>query len=72
MWHQMKSLTEFEMSEVIKAEWFDLADNERDDIWTWMHTKYLPALQASQGVSWVGHYDIVALPKRPLHRRSAE
>lgn len=53
------------MSEVIKAEWFDLADGTRDETRTWLHDHYLPTLQSAQGVGWVGHYDIVELPDRP-------
>ncbi|MBL6957707.1 MAG: hypothetical protein ISR52_01905 [Rhodospirillales bacterium] len=53
------------MSEVLKAEWFDLADDTRADMWAWMHAEYLPSLQAAQGVAWVGHYDIVEQPDRP-------
>ncbi len=53
------------MSEVLRAEWFDLPENNRNEVWDWLHSTYLPALQASQGISWVGHYDIVAHPDRP-------
>ncbi len=53
------------MSEVLMAEWFDIADDARDGVWAWMHKDYLPALQSAQGVAWVGHYEIVALPDRP-------
>lgn len=53
------------MSEVIKAEWFDLADENKASIWDWLHGEYFPALQAAQGVAWVGHYDIVEQPDRP-------
>ena len=53
------------MSEVIKAEWFDLADATRADTWAWMHEEYLPALQASPGVAWVGHYEIEPQQDKP-------
>ena len=53
------------MGEVLMAEWFDIADNARDDVWGWMHKTYLPALQTAQGVAWVGHYEIVAHPDKP-------
>ena len=53
------------MSEVLRAEWFDLADGARADAWAWLHDEYLPALQAARGVAWVGHYDIVEQPDRP-------
>lgn len=53
------------MTEVLRADWFDLADDARDDMWAWMHSEFLPALKAAQGVAWVGHYDIVEAPDRP-------
>jgi hypothetical protein len=53
------------MGEVLKAEWFDIADKARDGVCAWMHEDYLPALQSAPGVAWVGHYEIVALPDRP-------
>lgn len=53
------------MSEVIKAEWFDLSEDSREDTLRWLHDSHLPATQSAQGVSWVGHYDIVELPDQP-------
>ncbi|MBT3990556.1 MAG: hypothetical protein HON14_15190 [Rhodospirillaceae bacterium] len=53
------------MSEVLKAEWFDLAETAKSDMWAWLHEEYFPALRAAQGVAWVGHYDIVPQPDRP-------
>jgi len=53
------------MGEVLRAEWFDLADDSKADTWAWLHDTYLPALRAAQGVAWVGHYDIVEQPDRP-------
>jgi hypothetical protein len=53
------------MGEVLMAEWFDLDDAARKDVWAWLHKDYFPALQAAQGVAWVGHYEIVKLPDRP-------
>lgn len=53
------------MGEVIRADWFDLADEDRDAHWAWMHSEFLPALQSAPGVAWVGHYDIIAHPARP-------
>ena len=53
------------MGEVIRAEWFDLANNARTDTWTWMHEELFPALQAAPGVAWVGHYDIVKQHDKP-------
>ena len=53
------------MGEVIKAEWFDIADNKKDEAWSWMHNEYLPLMQNLQGVSWVGHYEIEKHQNRP-------
>jgi hypothetical protein len=53
------------MSEVIKAEWFDIAKDRRTEVWSWLHREYLPAMQAAQGVSWVGHYEIEKHEDRP-------
>jgi len=53
------------MGEVLRADWFDLADGERDTHWAWLHGEFLPALKAAQGVAWVGHYDIIPHPDRP-------
>lgn len=53
------------MGEFIKAEWFDLEDSFRRDTWDWLHQTYLPDVQSTQGVSWVGHYDIVEIPDKP-------
>ncbi len=52
------------MSEVIKAEWFDLDENRRADTLQWLHHSYLPSVQATSGVGWVGHYAIVKSPTR--------
>ncbi len=53
------------MGEVLRADWFDLSDDERDTHFEWLHGEFLPSLTATQGVAWVGHYDIVAHPDRP-------
>tara|TARA_R110002110_G_scaffold284987_2_gene499289 strand:+ start:48842 stop:49576 length:735 start_codon:yes stop_codon:yes gene_type:complete len=53
------------MGEVLRVDWFDLADENREADWAWMHSAFLPALKAAQGVAWVGHYDIIAHPPRP-------
>ena len=53
------------MSEVIKAEWFDIAKNKREKVWSWLHNEYLPQMQSLQGVSWVGHYEIEKHQNRP-------
>ena len=53
------------MGEVFRADWFDLAENDRGAHWAWLHGEFLPALQSASGVAWVGHYDIIAHPDRP-------
>ncbi|AKS47193.1 hypothetical protein SAMN05444287_3167 [Octadecabacter temperatus] len=53
------------MGEVLKAEWFDLNESSRDGFCAWLHNEYLPAVQATQGVGWVGHYEIVPIPHKP-------
>ena len=50
------------MGEVLRAEWFDLAEDTEDGIWAWLHTNYFPALCAADGVSWVGYYEIMEQP----------
>lgn len=52
------------MSEVLKVEWFDLSDGNKDDTCRWLHESYLPSVQAAAGVGWVGHYQIVQNPKK--------
>ena len=53
------------MGEVLRADWFDLADNDRNAHRAWLHAEFLPALQSTSGVAWVGHYDIIEHPERP-------
>ncbi len=53
------------MSEVIKAEWFDLEASSKEEVWSWLHDTYLPSVRAVSGVAWVGHYDIVPIPDKP-------
>lgn len=53
------------MSEILRADWFDLADDTRADVWAWLHSEFLPALQNASGIAWVGHYDIVKQSDRP-------
>lgn len=52
------------MSEVLKAEWFDLEDAHRAGTTDWLHSTYLPAVRATSGVGWVGHYKCVAFPPK--------
>ena len=53
------------MGEVLRAEWFDLAEDTQDEIWVWLHKEYLPALCAADGVAWIGHYEIIEQPDQP-------
>ena len=53
------------MSEVIKAEWFDITKSKKEMFWSWLHNEYLPKMQSLQGVSWVGHYEIEKHQNRP-------
>lgn len=52
------------MAEILKAERFDLEGGSRTDTLQWLHNTYLPAVQASSGVGWVGHYEIVKSPSK--------
>lgn len=52
------------LGEVIKAEWFDLDPATKAETLDWLHGAYLPQVQASSGVGWVGHFDIVDIPKK--------
>lgn len=53
------------MSEVIRADWFDLHPEDRAEFQDWFHDTHLPAVQATPGVGWVGHYEIVPIPDKP-------
>ena len=53
------------MTEVLRAEWFDLREEEHNSVCSWMHDAYFPALRSAQGVAWVGHYNIVEQPDKP-------
>lgn len=52
------------MSEVLHADWLDLAGGVRNDMWAWSHSKVLPELQAADSVPWIGHYDTVRQPDK--------
>ena len=45
------------MDTAIKAEWYDLADTDREGFLDWLHGEHLPALQARPGSIWIGHYE---------------
>jgi len=61
------------MSEAIRADWYDIDEADRPDLLDWLHGTYLPALQGTAGVAWVGHYAIrpktgPATPTSPTRR----
>lgn len=58
------------MDTAIKAEWYDLAEGDREDFLAWLHGQYLPALQAEPGYIWVGHYD--RAPQTGTDRRAGQ
>lgn len=47
------------MDQGIRAVWYDLPENGRDDYLAWLHGTYLPAVLQRQGISWAAHYEIV-------------
>lgn len=46
------------MTEALKADWYDLAENDAGRFLDWLHGTYLPALMALPGIAWAGHYRI--------------
>lgn len=42
----------------IKAVWYDLAEDGRDDYLDWLHGTELPRLAARDGILWAAHYRI--------------
>ena len=52
------------MGEVLRAEWFDLAEDTQTKFGLG-YIKYLPALCAADGVIWIGHYEIIEQPDKP-------
>jgi len=53
------------LGEVIRADWYDLADDSRAETLDWLNTVYFPAVQALPGIAWVGHYSIVQKSGKP-------
>jgi hypothetical protein len=49
----------------IKAEWYDLANEDRESFLNWLHGDYAPRLQSRPGHIWVGHYDRAPRPSAP-------
>ncbi|NNE86293.1 MAG: hypothetical protein HKN28_20205 [Alphaproteobacteria bacterium] len=44
------------MDQAIWATWYDLPEDGRDEYLDWLHSDYLPALQAKPGIAWAAHY----------------
>jgi hypothetical protein len=44
------------MDQAIWATWYDLPEDGRDEYLDWLHSDYLPALQAKPGIAWTAHY----------------
>lgn len=45
------------MDQAIWATWYDLPDEGRDEYLDWLHSEYLPGLQAKPGIAWAAHYE---------------
>jgi hypothetical protein len=44
------------MDQAIWATWYDLPEDGRDEYLDWLHSDYLPTLQAKPGIAWAAHY----------------
>jgi hypothetical protein len=51
------------MAEILRAEWFDINNKDKDKLCSWLHGVFFPDLQFQNGVNWVAHYDIVPHPE---------
>ena len=51
------------MAEILRAEWFDINNNDKDKLCSWLHGVFFPDFQSQNGVNWVAHYDIVPHPE---------
>jgi hypothetical protein len=45
------------MDNGIWATWYDLPEDGRDEYLDWLHSDYLPLVQAKPGIAWVAHYE---------------
>jgi len=45
------------MDNGIWATWYDLPEDGRDEYFDWLHSDYLPSVQARPGIAWVAHYE---------------
>ncbi len=53
------------MAEILRTEWFDINNEDKDKLCNWLHDVFFPYLQTKNGVNWVAHYDIVSHPETP-------
>ena len=44
------------MDQAIWATWYDMPEDGRDEYLDWLHSDYLPTLQAKPGIAWAAHY----------------
>lgn len=51
------------MAEILRAEWFDINNKDKDKLCSWLHGIFFPDLHSKNGVNWVAHYDIVPHPE---------
>ncbi|MEK9678721.1 MAG: hypothetical protein VW169_10065 [Rhodospirillaceae bacterium] len=46
------------MDHGIRAVWYDLPEDGRQDYLDWLHNAHLPLVQQQPGISWAAHYEI--------------
>ena len=46
------------MTDVIRAEWYDVEEAEEAEFLSRLHSEFLPRVRSLAGVAWVGHYRI--------------
>ena len=51
------------MDDALRAEWYDLADEDREPFLEWLHGVRLPYHQKRPGILWAGHYEIAKRTK---------
>ncbi len=56
------------MPEILRAEWFDIRRENKDQLWQWLHSFFLKCILSQSGINWVAHYEIVPHPKTPYIR----
>ena len=60
------------MAEILRAEWFDINNKDKDKLCSWLHGVFFPDLQSQNGVNWLAHYDIVPHPETPYIKGAPE